>query len=115
MPFRGPVSRSGGQTPVNVDGVGCVQSVTRRVQQRFQTEVPRRDFVEARIWYGFSTGRDGRPETGHTIEFLFGAGSQQGAIGDAIFHCHLYPHFHEGMWGITRTFDRRQTGKDSAV
>src|SRR3954447_10454284 len=54
------------------------------------------------------------PQTGHTIEFLFGAGSQQGAIGDAIFHCHLYPHFHEGMWGITRTFDRWQIGKDSA-
>ena len=52
------------------------------------------------------------PQTGHTIEFLFGAGSRQGAIGDAIFHCHLYPHFHEGMWGITRTFDRRQTGKN---
>jgi manganese oxidase len=51
------------------------------------------------------------PQTGHTIRFLFGAGSEQGAIGDAIFHCHLYPHFHEGMWGITRTFDRRQTGK----
>jgi hypothetical protein len=50
------------------------------------------------------------PQTGHTIEFLFGAGSQQGAIGDAIFHCHLYPHFHEGMWGITRTFDRMQDG-----
>ncbi len=53
------------------------------------------------------------PQTGHTIEFLFGAGSRQGAIGDAIFHCHLYPHFHEGMWGITRTFDRRQTGKNA--
>ncbi len=37
------------------------------------------------------------PETAHTIEFLFGAGSEQGAIGDSIFHCHLYPHFHEGM------------------
>lgn len=53
------------------------------------------------------------PQTGHTIEFLYGAGSRQGAIGDAIFHCHLYPHFHEGMWGITRTFDRRQTGKNA--
>ncbi len=52
------------------------------------------------------------PQTGHTIRFLFGAGSEQGAVGDAIFHCHLYPHFHEGMWGITRAFDRRQTGHE---
>ncbi|MGY1708361.1 multicopper oxidase domain-containing protein [Geodermatophilus sp. SYSU D00758] len=51
------------------------------------------------------------PQTGHTIEYLYGAGSAQGAVGDAIFHCHLYPHFHEGMWGITRTFDRLQTGR----
>ena len=50
------------------------------------------------------------PQTAHTIDFLFGAGSRQGAIGDAIFHCHLYPHFHEGMWGIMRTFDRLQDG-----
>jgi manganese oxidase len=50
------------------------------------------------------------PQTAHTIELLYGAGSSQGAIGDAIFHCHLYPHFHEGMWGILRTFDRRQDG-----
>jgi manganese oxidase len=52
------------------------------------------------------------PQTGHTIEFLYGAGSAQGAIGDAIFHCHLYPHFHEGMWGILRTFDRLQRNED---
>jgi hypothetical protein len=50
------------------------------------------------------------PQTGRTIELLYGAGSRQGAIGDAIFHCHLYPHFHEGMWGILRTFDTRHDG-----
>ena len=54
------------------------------------------------------------PQTAHTIELLFGAGSSQGAIGDAIFHCHLYPHFHEGMWGMLRTFDTLQEGKDGA-
>ncbi len=31
-------------------------------------------------------------------------------IGDAIFHCHLYPHFHEGMWTLWRVFDRLQDG-----
>jgi hypothetical protein len=50
------------------------------------------------------------PQTGHTIAPLYGAGTRQGAIGDAIWHCHLYPHFHEGMWGLLRTFDRRHNG-----
>lgn len=31
-------------------------------------------------------------------------------IGDAIFHCHLYPHFHEGMWTLWRIYDRLQDG-----
>lgn len=31
-------------------------------------------------------------------------------IGDAIFHCHLYPHFHEGMWTLWRIFDRLEDG-----
>ena len=31
-------------------------------------------------------------------------------IGDAIFHCHLYPHFHEGMWTLLRVFDRLEDG-----
>ncbi|MGH3977829.1 MAG: hypothetical protein ACRDRZ_02325, partial [Pseudonocardiaceae bacterium] len=29
---------------------------------------------------------------------------------DAIFHCHLYPHFHAGMWGMWRIFDKLQDG-----
>lgn len=31
-------------------------------------------------------------------------------IGDAIFHCHLYPHFHEGMWTLWRIYDRLEDG-----
>ncbi len=50
------------------------------------------------------------PQTGHTIKPLWGAGNRQGATGDVIWHCHLYPHFHEGMWGMFRTFDRLQDG-----
>jgi manganese oxidase len=52
------------------------------------------------------------PQTGHTIIPLYGAGTQQGAIGDAIWHCHLYPHFHEGMWGMLRTYDRLHDASD---
>ncbi|MBE9178547.1 multicopper oxidase domain-containing protein [Oculatella sp. LEGE 06141] len=48
------------------------------------------------------------PQTGHTIIPLWGAGNRQGVPGDVIWHCHLYPHFHEGMWGIFRTFDTHQ-------
>ena len=52
------------------------------------------------------------PQTGYTIIPLYGAGTQQGAIGDAIWHCHLYPHFHEGMWGMFRTYDRLHDASD---
>lgn len=32
-------------------------------------------------------------------------------IGDVIFHCHLYPHFHEGMWTLWRIYDCLEDGK----
>ena len=50
------------------------------------------------------------PQECYTLDILYGAGSQNGMIGDAIFHCHLYPHFHEGMWTLWRIFDRLQDG-----
>lgn len=50
------------------------------------------------------------PQECYTLDILYGAGSQNGMIGDAIFHCHLYPHFHEGMWTLWRVFDRLQDG-----
>lgn len=50
------------------------------------------------------------PQTGHTIMPLYGAGNRQMVPGDVIWHCHLYPHFHHGMWGIFRIFDRMQDG-----
>ncbi|MFG1610368.1 multicopper oxidase domain-containing protein [Actinoplanes sp. NPDC049265] len=46
------------------------------------------------------------PQTGITIDPLYGSGSRQKAPGDVIWHCHLYPHFHHGMWGLWRSFDR---------
>lgn len=50
------------------------------------------------------------PQSWYTIEPLYGLGSLQGAIGDSIIHCHLYPHFGVGMWGINRIFDTLQDG-----
>lgn len=52
------------------------------------------------------------PQESYTLDILHGAGSLPGAIGDHIWHCHLYPHFHEGMWSLWRVFDRLETGKD---
>jgi manganese oxidase len=50
------------------------------------------------------------PQTATTIDPLFGSGSRQHAIGDIIWHCHLYPHFHHGMWGLWRSHDRLVDG-----
>lgn len=44
------------------------------------------------------------------MDILYGAGSRNGVIGDVIFHCHLYPHFHEGMWTLWRIHDRLEDG-----
>ncbi len=50
------------------------------------------------------------PQQAFTIEPIGGAGSVQRATGDIIWHCHLYPHFHAGMWGMWRVFDVAQDG-----
>lgn len=50
------------------------------------------------------------PQSHYNVTPLYGLGSLQGAIGDVIIHCHLYPHFEAGMWGINRIFDTLQDG-----
>lgn len=50
------------------------------------------------------------PQECYTLDILYGAGSRNGVIGDVIFHCHLYPHFHEGMWTLWRIHDRLEDG-----
>lgn len=50
------------------------------------------------------------PQETYTLDILHGAGSLNGVIGDVIFHCHLYPHFHEGMWTLWRIYDRLEDG-----
>ena len=50
------------------------------------------------------------PQTAFTIDPLYGSGSRQHLFGDVIWHCHLYPHFHHGMWGLWRSFDRLVDG-----
>ena len=50
------------------------------------------------------------PQECYTLDILHGAGSLNGTFGDVIFHCHLYPHFHEGMWTLFRIHDRLEDG-----
>lgn len=50
------------------------------------------------------------PQECYTLDILHGAGSLNGTLGDVIFHCHLYPHFHEGMWTLLRIHDRLEDG-----
>lgn len=50
------------------------------------------------------------PQECYTLDILHGAGSLTRTIGDVIFHCHLYPHFHEGMWTLWRIYDRLEDG-----
>lgn len=50
------------------------------------------------------------PQNFYTVSPLYGAGSLHGAFGDVVIHCHLYPHFGEGMWGMNRVFNTLQDG-----
>ncbi|WP_434113617.1 hypothetical protein [Methylocaldum sp. GT1TLB] len=38
------------------------------------------------------------------------SGNRNLAPGDSIFHCHLYPHFAQGMWGLWRVHDVFEDG-----
>ena len=39
-----------------------------------------------------------------------GGGNRNLTPGDSIFHCHLYPHFAQGMWGLWRVHDVLEDG-----
>ena len=51
------------------------------------------------------------PGAGYTYEINFGgSGNRNKSSGDAIFHCHFYPHFAQGMWYHWRHNDTFQLG-----
>jgi hypothetical protein len=51
------------------------------------------------------------PGIGYTYEINFGgAGNRNKTAGDAIFHCHFYPHFAQGMWYHQRNYDVFEAG-----
>jgi len=56
------------------------------------------------------------PGSGHTYELVNGGtGNRNKTAGDAIFHCHFYPHFAQGMWYHIRIKDVLETGSLLAV
>ncbi|HET8732407.1 MAG TPA: multicopper oxidase domain-containing protein, partial [Anaeromyxobacteraceae bacterium] len=51
------------------------------------------------------------PGAGYTYEINFGgSGNRNKSAGDAIFHCHFYPHFAQGMWELWRNHDVMEMG-----
>ncbi|HEY9421848.1 MAG TPA: copper oxidase [Thermoanaerobaculia bacterium] len=51
------------------------------------------------------------PGSSFTAEIAHGgAGNLNRATGDSIFHCHFYPHFAQGMWGLWRVHDVFERG-----
>ena len=56
------------------------------------------------------------PGSGYTYEIAFGgSGNRNKTVGDAIFHCHFYPHFAQGMWYMWRNHDVFEAGTPLAV
>jgi hypothetical protein len=51
------------------------------------------------------------PGAGYTYEITYGgSGNRNDTPGDAILHCHFYPHFAQGMWGLWRVHDVFERG-----
>jgi hypothetical protein len=46
------------------------------------------------------------PGGSYTLDHTYsGSGNKNKTVGDAIFHCHFYPHFAQGMWAMWRVHD----------
>jgi hypothetical protein len=51
------------------------------------------------------------PGSAFTYEIAYGGGGNRNkTAGDSIFHCHFYPHFAQGMWGLWRVHDTFEIG-----
>ncbi|MFP5380210.1 MAG: copper oxidase, partial [Vicinamibacteria bacterium] len=51
------------------------------------------------------------PGSSFTYDINYGGGGNRNlTVGDAIFHCHLYPHFAQGMWALWRNHDVFEDG-----
>ena len=51
------------------------------------------------------------PGSTYTLEMTYnGSGNRNQTVGDSIFHCHIYPHFAQGMWSMWRVHDVFEAG-----
>jgi hypothetical protein len=51
------------------------------------------------------------PGSTYTLEMTYnGSGNRNQTVGDSIFHCHIYPHFAQGMWAMWRVHDVFEEG-----
>ena len=71
-----------------------------------QTVAPQQGFTY-NIYHGGLRDPDG---TGDGWWSRQGSGNRNRTIGDSIFHCHLYPHFAQGMWELWRVHDVLEDG-----
>lgn len=53
------------------------------------------------------------PGSTYTMEMTYnGSGNRNQTVGDSIFHCHIYPHFAQGMWALWRVHDVFEEGTE---
>jgi hypothetical protein len=73
--------------------------------------------LHANQWFGGegdkSTYLDSQtisPKTAMTYSIAYTGSNRNLSVGDSIFHCHMYPHFAQGMWGLWRNHDVLEDG-----
>ncbi|MGB3179138.1 MAG: hypothetical protein WBA90_14800 [Albidovulum sp.] len=71
-----------------------------------QTVAPQQGFTY-NIYHGGLRGLNGEGEGWWDTQ---GSGNRNRTLGDSIFHCHLYPHFAQGMWALWRVHDVLEDG-----
>ncbi len=71
-----------------------------------QTVGPQQGFTY-NIYHGGLRGLNGESEGWWDTQ---GSGNRNCTLGDSIFHCHLYPHFAQGMWALWRVHDVLEDG-----
>jgi manganese oxidase len=71
-----------------------------------QTVAPQQGFTY-NIYHGGQRGADGSGQGWWDTQ---GSGNRNRTPGDSIFHCHLYPHFAQGMWALWRVHDTLEDG-----
>lgn len=74
-----------------------------------QTVAPQQGFTYDIYGGGLQVYRRGAKREKGWYDTL-GSGNRNRTIGDSIFHCHLYPHFAQGMWELWRVHDVLEDG-----